>query len=314
VKPLRSLRHAIVLARHGNYARAARELNLSQPSLTRRIALLEEDLGVTLFDRTRSGVVPTAFGKVLIERGDPLLRGEAALQREIQLLAGLDQGSLFIGAAPYPTQVSVGPAIGRLISLHPGLRVQCMTRDPRSIQQEVALERLDLGIAAIPSIDRDSRLLITPVPPQRLYLACRPGHPLLALPGTPDIAQVLRYPLVTTLLTGIHAYAMENEGQFPATGISSTPDFSPSIQVDSLAMGRQIAWASDAVFPGTEAMLADDVALGRLVRLATDAPMLRTVYAILQLKGRTPSPAAQAFIDILLDIEREQQSGTSRTE
>lgn len=307
MKPLRSLWHAIVLARHGNYARAARELNLSQPSLTRRIAQLEEDLGVTLFDRTRTGVVPTAFGKVLIERGDPLLRGEAALQREIQLLAGLEEGSLFIGAAPYPTQISVGPAIGRLISLHPSLRVQCMTRDPRSIQQEVAMERLDLGVAVIPATDRDSRLSITPVPPQRLYLACRPGHPLLSLPGTPDLAQVLRYPLVTTLLTGDHAYALENAGRFPAAGVPTPPDLAPSIQVDSLAMGRQIARASDAVFPGTAAMLADDVALGRLVRLGTDAPVLRTTYCILRLKGRTPSPAAQAFIEILLDVERGQQ-------
>jgi DNA-binding transcriptional LysR family regulator len=307
VKTFRSLQHAIVLARHGNYARAARELNLSQPSLTRRIAQLEQDLGVALFDRTRTGVVPTAFGKVMIERGDQLLRGEAALQREIRLLAGLEEGSLSIGAAPYPTQISVGPAIGRLVSRYPALRVKCVTRDPRSIQQEVALERLDVGIAAIPESDRDSRLEITPVPPQRLYLACRPGHPLLDLPGTPDFRTVMKYRLVTTLILGAHAYAVENGGLFPPDEGGAHPDHSPAIQVDSLAMGRQIARDSDAVFPGTAAMLADDVAMGRLVRLETTAPVLRTAYNILQLKGRTPSPAAQAFIDIVLDIEREQQ-------
>lgn len=307
MKTLRSLRHAVVLARHGNFARAARELNLSQPSLTRRIAQLEADLGVTLFDRTRNGVLPTALGRLLIERGDPLLRGEAALQREIQLLAGLEEGMLSIGAAPYPTHISVGPAIGRLVSVHPRLKVLCVTRDPRSIQNDVALERLDIGIAAIPDVERDPRLDVIPVPPQRLYVACRPGHPLLSRPGTPTFAEVMEYPLVTTLLPGAYAFAVENHGRFPPDPEGRHPDRSPAIQVDSLAMGRQIAQASDAVFPGTAAMLAEDVALGRLVRLGTDAPVLRTGYGILRLKDRTPSPAAQAFINIFLAIEREQQ-------
>jgi DNA-binding transcriptional LysR family regulator len=296
----------VVLARHGNYARAARELNLSQPSLTRRIAQLEEDLGVRLFDRTRTGVVPTASGKVLIARGEQLLCSEDALQREIRLMAGLDEGFLSIGAAPYPTSVSAGQAIGRLISRHPRLRVLCLTRDPRSIQQDVATERLDLGIANIPDIERDTRLEIMPVPPQRLYFACRPGHPLLALPS-PRFADVVAFPMVNTLLPGAYSYAMRHGGNFPLTPGGSYPDISPAIQVDSLAMGRQIAQASDAVVAGTAAMLADDIAMGRLVRLNTDAPALRTRYGILRLRDRTPSPAAQAFIELFLQIEREQQ-------
>lgn len=308
MKTLRSLRHAVVLARHGNYARAARELNLSQPSLTRRIAQLEEDLGVTLFDRTRTGVLPTAFGRLLIERGETLLRGEAALQREIQLMAGLEEGTLSIGAAPFPTEISVGPSIGRLVSRHPRVKVCCVTRDPRSIQRDVVAERLDVGIAAIPDAERDSRLEVTPVTPQRLFLAVRPDHPLLAMPRTPTFAEAMQYPLVTTLLPGAYSWAVGHGGRFPADPAGSYPDASPPIQVDSLALGRQIAGASTAVFAGTAAMLADDVAMGRLVALGTDAPVLRTAHSILQLRGRTPSPATQAFVDIFLAVEREQQA------
>jgi DNA-binding transcriptional LysR family regulator len=311
MKELHSLRHAIALARNGNYARAARELNLSQPSLTRRIVLLEQELGVRLFDRTRAGVVPTAFGRVFIERADQVLRSETALRREIELLAGIEEGKLSIGAAPYPTQISVGPAIGRLIAQHPRLRVLCVTRDPRGIQQDVLLERLDLGIAAIPDAEHDPRLELIPVPPQRMYFACRPGHPLSKL-VRPDFGQVMKYPVVTTLLPGAYAYAMEHGGQFPATPMSNLPDAHPAIQVDSLAMGRQIAQSSDAVFPGTAAMLAEDVAMGRFVRLDIDAPVLRTGYSILRLKDRTPSPAARAFVEIFLAVEQEQQDNPKR--
>jgi DNA-binding transcriptional LysR family regulator len=312
MKELHSLKHAIALARIGNYARAARELNLSQPSLTRRIALLELELGVRLFDRTRAGVVPTAFGRVFIDRADQVLRSEKALRREIELLAGLEEGLLSIGAAPYPTQISVGPAIGRLVARYPRLRVLCVTRDPRSIQQDVLLEKLDLGIGTITDADYDPRLELIPVPPQRLYFACRPGHPLLKL-ACPDFAQVTRYPLVTTLMMGAYSYAMEHGGRFPTTPASNLPDTHPPIQVDSLSMGRQIAQSSDAVFPGTAAMLAEDLASGRLVQLETDAPAMRTGYSILRLKGRTMSPAARAFVEIFLAVEQEQQDEQKRT-
>lgn len=309
---LRSLRHALALSKHGNYARAARELNLSQPSLTRRIALLEQELGVRLFDRTRTGVVPTSFGRVFIERAEQVLRSESALRREIELLAGIEEGHLSIGAAPYPTQISVGPAIGRLIARHPKLRVLCVTRDPRSIQQDVLHERLDLGIATLSDADPDTRLELIPVPPQRLYIACRPGHPLLKL-RCPDFAQVMKYPMVTTLLPGAYGYAVKHGGRFPPARLSNLPDVHPAIQVDSLAMGRQIAQSSDAVFPGTAAMLAEGLASGQLVRLDTDAPVLRTGYSILRLRDRTMSPAARAFVETFLAVEQEQQDGQKRT-
>jgi len=55
----RLIRHVLALARHRNFARAAEQLHLSQPALSRSISRLEETLGVALFDRTRKGVIPT---------------------------------------------------------------------------------------------------------------------------------------------------------------------------------------------------------------------------------------------------------------
>lgn len=74
---LRLLRHALALARHGNFARAAGALNLTQPSMSRSIAALESLLGVPLFDRTNKGITPTAFGRILLECGEAVLQREA---------------------------------------------------------------------------------------------------------------------------------------------------------------------------------------------------------------------------------------------
>ena len=144
---LRLVEHAIALAHHRSYARAAKVLHVSQPTLSRRIAGLEESLGVRLFDRGRGGVEPTPFGRVLLERGAALLADEAALRREIQQLAGLEAGELVVGAGPFSAEISVGRAMTRLLAKHPQLRARIACFDPEQIVRDVLAGRCDLGVA-----------------------------------------------------------------------------------------------------------------------------------------------------------------------
>ena len=115
---LHLIRHALALAKHGNFRRAAQALHVSQPTISRNIAALERSLGVRLFDRTRSGVEPTEFGRLVLERGRDLLAGAADLRREVGLRAGLDSGSLAVSAGPHPFEISVVHALTRLVAEH----------------------------------------------------------------------------------------------------------------------------------------------------------------------------------------------------
>ena len=203
---LRLIRHALVLGKHRSFARAAAALNLTQPSRSRSIAALERALGVPLFDRTRNGVVPTAFGEMLLERGAGVLKSESDLRREIQLLAGLDAGALAIGTGPYPLEPCVVTAVARLLRDHPRLHIRLISLDAAEVVREVLAERLDVGVSGVSHLEDDPRLVIERFGPQRLYLACRPGHPLVAERCT-DFARALQYPLAAPLLRGYHAAA-----------------------------------------------------------------------------------------------------------
>jgi len=305
VNELRLIRQAIALGRHGNFARAAEALGLSQPSVTRGIAALERSLGVPLFDRTRKGVIPTAFGRVLLERGEGVLKSEANLRREIQLLAGLEEGSLAIGAGPYPSEISVARAVARVASAHPRLRIRCTTADPDQVVGDVLAERIDVGIAGVARLEKDARLVVEPLPPLRVFLACRPGHPL-AKEIPLSLARALEFPLVGTRLRGPQAAAAAaSRGTATDPGDPAVPDFIPQILVNSLAIARLVAQGSDALFPGTAGILADDVAAGRLVTLDCDAPILRTTHGVLYLRDRTLAPAAREFIETLRAVEAE---------
>ena len=302
---LRLIRQAIALGRHGNFARAAEALGLSQPSVTRGIAALELSLGVPLFDRTRKGVIPTAFGRVLLERGEGVLKSEANLRREIQLLAGLEEGSLAIGAGPYPSEISVARAVARVARAHPRLRIRCTTADPDQVVLDVLAERIDVGIAGVAGLEKDARLVVEPLPPLRVFLACRPGHPL-AKESRLSLARALEFPLVGTRLRGPQAAAAAaSRGTATDPGDPAVPDFIPQILVNSLAIARLVAQGSDALFPGTAGILADDVAAGRLVTLDCDAPILRTTHGVLYLCDRTLAPAAREFIETLRAVEAE---------
>jgi len=305
VNELRLIRLAIALGRHGNFARAAEEMNTSQPNLTRGIAALERSLGVPLFDRTRKGAIPTVFGRVLLERGESLLRDDADLRREIQLLAGLEAGSLAVGAGPFPGEISVAKAVARVVRAHPRLRIRFTVADPDQVVQDVLAGRIDVGVASIVGLETDVRLSVESLPPLRVYLACRPGHPLTK-ETRPTLARALEFPLATASLRGAQAKLVSSVSAATSRGEPGGVASSiPQILVNSLAHARLIALDSDALFPSTAALLAEDVAARRLVKLDCRVPEMRTTHAVLYLRGRTLAPGAKTFIETLRAVEAE---------
>jgi DNA-binding transcriptional LysR family regulator len=306
VDTLQLYRQALALARRGNYARAAEVLGITQPSLTRSIAALERSLGVRLFDRGRSGAMPTAFGRVFVERAEALLHTDADLRRELQLLAALATGTLTIACGPYAAETSVAEAVARLAAAHPSLNLECVVVPPQRVLADVLGGHADLGVATEAGLDGEPALVVERFGPLRIHLACRPGHPLAGVAGL-TLQQALRYPLVTTRLHGDDAAQLIPPFALPPSGREARPEFVPRITINSLAMGRRVAHGSDALFPGTAAQLAEDVSAGKLVMLAIDDAALRNTHAAFHRRDRPLAPAALAFLEILRAIERTLQ-------
>jgi DNA-binding transcriptional LysR family regulator len=288
--------------------RAARAVHVSQPTLSRNIALLEQSLGVRLFDRSATSVEPTAFGRLVIERGRALLAREADLQREIALQAGLETGSLAVSAGPFPFETSVAVAVAGLIEAHPKLRVTATVAHTRDVVRDVLAGQVDVGIGDRLVAGKQKRLQVEPLPSHKIFLACRAGHPLLKK-GRLVPADIVAYPFTSTHVLGHMARlfgppvesAAARSGSFdPVSG-----DYNPAVLVNAQYLARKIACGSDALVSGTAAMLAPDLDAGRLVRLNLQIPEMHVAYAIVTLKGRTPSPSALKFMDLLREVEAE---------
>jgi DNA-binding transcriptional LysR family regulator len=300
---LRPLEYAIALAHHRSYGRAAKALRVSQPTLSRNIAALEHSLGVRLFDRGRGGVEPTAFGRLLIERGAVLLADEAALRRELQQLAGLEAGELVVGAGPYSAAISVGRAMTRFLAKHPKVRARVVRSDPEQIVRDVVAGRCDLGVVDAGASSRDARLHHEPLPPHPIHLFARPDHPLAGRAAL-RLADVLEFPLVGSRVRGGIATRLRAEG--PAGRIDpDTGDFLPAITVDSLDLACRIGASTTAILPAVPGMVAEELRDGRLVRLDFREPWMQTGYGLFRRRDRTSSPAVSAFVEEVRAVETE---------
>ena len=300
---LRLIEQVMALGQSGNFAKAAEQLGISQPTLSRNIAALEDDLGLILFDRGRTGAFPTVFGQLLMARGQRVLHEAGALHDELMAVAGMEVGQLRIVAGPYAVEDPIAEAVARLSNERPGLRIRITQVGPDEVSAAVLSRDHELGFGGRESQLPHEQLLIEPLKQRRLYLACRPGHPLLA--SRPTVEQVLAFPLVTVLLHG-------RAGQVAATGLragamdATRRGFSPAIEVNSFDAARRIVRRTDALFPATATMLAADIAAGHVATLDFDTPTLRATPTIVRLSERTLSPAARRFLDIVRVIETEQ--------
>jgi DNA-binding transcriptional LysR family regulator len=298
---LRQCRHVLALDQHRNFARAADALGLTQPALTRSLQVLEKSIGARLFDRNRTRVEPTPVGERLIERARLLVNQARDIEHDLNQMLGLEVGLLRIGAGPYPADLSVGTAVGRLLRRHPSLMVDLSIGDWSELMRRVASGELELAIADTGLAKHDDRLLAESLPQHALSFFCRVGHPLAGRAAL-SLEELRKHPLVgTSLPPQMAALAAKNKMGMRAnlpTGITA-----PEIRVDTFALARRIVMESDAVGGAVPSQIQDSVARGELVMLPLELPWLKTNYGIIRLANRTPSPAALAFMEILRDVE-----------
>jgi len=300
---LKLIQHAITLAQHRNFARAAEQLGISQPTLSRNIAGLEAALGVRLFDRGQGGVLVTEFGKLLVANGQRLVDGAVELKREITLLQGLEIGELVLGAGPYPLEISVGPTLARLLDTHPGLHIEVQSLDWRALPQAVLAGKLDLGVVELSVLEEEPRLQTEPLPMHAGVFYCRGGHPLLDTPK-PSLAQVFAFPYVGNRLPPRVAQAFMRI--MPGGRIDkATGDFVPPIAVGSVRTARDIVLHSNALSVAMPALIADELMDGRLAVIDFHPPWLVSNYGFIYLRNRSLSPAARAFMEEMRKVEAE---------
>ncbi len=308
---LKQLRHAMAVAQHHNFHRAAEAENISQPALSRSIRALEERLGVPLFDRQGASVEVTLYGKVLLQRAGNALVETEELQREIQLLKGLETGELKIAMGVYAAEMSAGRAAGELIAHYPDLNCRLKLTSWKDLAALITTRAVDLAIGEISTLGDAPELKTEAVGQHRVILFCRRGHPLAGRTRL-SAEDLSNYPTVAPRLPP------RAVGLFPGrTRLDRiTGDLLPSIEVDDLASARLVVSTSHAFSFATPVQIEPWLRSGELEVLAFDAPWLQLNYGFIYLRNRMLSPAAEIYMGWVRRIEEEvrERNGALMTE
>lgn len=146
---LQQLDYIVAIDKHRSFAKAAAACHVTQPTLSSMVKKLEEELDVTLFDRTKPPVVPTAMGEEIVEHARAVLREVSLLRRRARgAPPGADE--LRIGIIPTLAPYLIPLFLPRLLKKHPAMKVSIAEMTTDTITEALSKERLDVGVLATP--------------------------------------------------------------------------------------------------------------------------------------------------------------------
>ena len=309
-----SFRHVscfLAIARERHLGRAAQQLNLSQPAVSKTLAELESLAKVRLVERGRHGAR-------LTPAGEQFLRYAVGVAQAMESAAAALHGAvapavavLELGALPTVASGVLPDALLRLRARQPQTGVRLHTATNQVLLSALKAGQLDcvVGRMAEPSMMQGLSFELLYAEP--LVMAVRPRHPLLRTrPVSPQA--VLDYPLVVAPTGTVPRH--HTDTFFDAHALRVPANCTETL---SVSVSRLLARRSDAVWITPEFAARDDLASGELARLQLPVSNAEEPVGLLRRSAGAPSECVETLAEILRELTkadaRHSKAGTRKT-
>ena len=190
---IRHLRVFVEVVRHDGFSAAARAIHASQPTVSKAIALLEEEVGMPLMERDRHGVRLTQAGEVVYRRAQAVLNEREDLLAELAELKGLHRGELRIGLPMLGSDRLFAPLLAAYRARHPGIELHLLEQGSEALEDSLLAGRIELAGSLLPVADSFDAQPVRREPMCVVLAATHPlaGHARLTLPQLRDEPFVL---------------------------------------------------------------------------------------------------------------------------
>ena len=173
---IRHLIYFVEVAHQRNFSVAAESLFITQPTISKMIHNLEEELGVALFNRVAKKVELTDAGRAILKPAQDIIRAFQNLSSELNEVAHLKKGNIRIGMPPMTGATYFPRIIGDFNKIYPQITIQLIEVGSISVEQGLLEGDLDLGIISLPLAD--SRFNIFNFVKEPVVVIVGPDHPL----------------------------------------------------------------------------------------------------------------------------------------
>jgi DNA-binding transcriptional LysR family regulator len=293
---LRHLTLVCALVDQGTMLRAAEQLHVTQPVLTRSLRELEDMLGAKLFDRGPRGVTPTPVGTAFVGHARAVLAQIGQAGVDVDDLVHARSGRVRVGTHLAGASLLLPKAIAQLKRYRPGVTVEVREATPDVLAHELLAGDLDLMVSRLQPATMDPRLRSERLYREPVALVTRPGHPATRLQRL-ELADLLAYPWVLPVTQTDLRHQLED--MLAAAGLPLPAD---RVECTSMMITRYLLVESDAigVLPQLIAEHDDSLAV-----LALPLPDLRHPVGLVRVAERWVSPAVEALVRELRTVGAE---------
>lgn len=288
---LNDLSYYAHVVEHGGFAPAGRALGIPKSKLSRRIALLEERLGVRLIQRSTRRFSVTEVGQEYYAHCKAMLVEAEAAEEAIALSRAEPRGTVRIAVPVAILQARMGVMLADFLAEHPKVSLHL---DATNRRVDVIGEGLDIAIRVRPPPLADSDLIVRVLATRNWCVAASPS--LFAHQPVPTVpADLAHFPSVDlSAAHQVHAWQLT-----AADGAVALVHHVPRMVSDDMIALRAAAVAGVGILMLPTMMICDELADGRLVRLLPDwQPHHGIVHAVFPSR-RGLLPAVRALIDYL---------------
>lgn len=173
---MRNLSYFIAVANFKSFTKASENIHISQSALSKAVKNLEDELKVTLIDRSSRNIKLTDAGEIVFEKGLKIKESFHDLTLELYDLMNLEQGDIKIGIPPIIGYLFFPKILKGFNDLYPNIKIHLSEQGAEKIKQEVRDGLIDLGIVMLPADEEDFE--ITPFMQDEFTLFINRSHPL----------------------------------------------------------------------------------------------------------------------------------------
>lgn len=278
------LKHLLVIAQTGNFSRAADQLCITQPALSRSVAAMEQRFGFKIFERGRSGATPTAVGAMVLADAEALLRHARILDQNLRLYAAGEAGKIAFGMGPLIASITLRGLATRMMAQSPRLQMWCSIKSPDVLLAELMSGQIEIAFCSAEHIPHEPEAAIQHIGSIAMAPIVRAAHPLAKVKNL--------------TIEKIRAFPTAHAASAPAVEYTAKESLDGgALHCDNYEVVRQIILDTDAVWFSSPQIVAEDLAAGRMIPLSiSDMPLAALKVSVMRLKGQKISPAAEAIL------------------
>lgn len=297
---LQQLAYFVAVADVRSFTRAAAQVGVAQPTLSRQLRVLEDEMGSPLVDRgARDGPVLTPAGAALLPLARRMLADAESARSAVAEIVGLRQGRVRVGATPSLCTSVLADVLRVFHEQYPGIRLELSESGSRPLVRSLERGELDVALVIVPPAGIDPALHITPVLRERLSVASPASERAPSARGSMSVPELARRPLVVPRegydVREVTLQAYADAGVTPRFAVQGGEMDAVLRLVEA---GTGVAVVPDLVFSGRP----------RLRRTVLNPALYRTV-ALAHRADLAPTQATRAFRDTLLSFLAELSSG-----